>query len=374
MRPTRSVDYRTLAHLRLPPAVSDFIDGGSGDEITLHENTAALRRLRLRPNVLSGTGVPDTSTTVLGTPLATPIAVAPVAYHTLAHPDGETATVRAAGDAGALTVISTFSGQSMEEAARAATGPLWFQLYRFRDRDVTRTLVRRARRAGYAALVLTVDTPVLGRRHRDLRNSFALPPDVRPGNFDADHHTGLRHASPGHSAIARHTTEALEPALGWADVAWLRRITDLPIVLKGVLAPADARRAASEGIDAVIVSNHGGRQLDTTAATIDLLPDVAEAAGGHCEVLFDGGVRDGTDALKALALGARAVMIGRPALWALAAGGGEAVHHLLTLLTEELSDAMALCGRPTLADLDATLLAPATPVCRHTTTARREAP
>ncbi|MFK0203858.1 alpha-hydroxy acid oxidase [Streptomyces lavendulae] len=373
MLPTRTTDYRTLAHLRLPPAVSDFIDGGSGDEITLHENTAALRRLRLRPNVLSGTGTPDTSTTVLGTPLATPIAVAPVAYHTLAHPDGEIATVRAAADTGALTVISTFSGQSLEEAARAATGPLWFQLYRFRDREVTHTLVRRARRAGYRALVLTVDTPVLGRRHRDLRNSFALPPDVRPGNFDAGHHTGLRHASPGDSAIARHTSETLEPALDWSDIAWLRRITDLPIVLKGVLAPADARRAAAEGIDAVIVSNHGGRQLDTTAATIDLLPDVAEAAGEHCEVLFDGGVRDGTDALKALALGARAVMIGRPVMWALAAGGGEAVHHLLTLLTSELSDAMALCGRPTLADLDATLLAPATPACRHIP-ARRAAP
>ncbi|MFI9235853.1 alpha-hydroxy acid oxidase [Streptomyces sp. NPDC053079] len=374
MQPLRVQDYESLAHTRLPRAAWDFIAGGSGDEITLRENTAALKRLRLRPNVLTGTGTPDTTTTVLGTTLATPIAVAPVAYHTLAHPEGEIATARAAADTGALTILSTFSGHSLEATAQAANGPLWLQLYCFRDRHLTQMLVHRAQQAGYTALVLTVDTPVLGRRYRDARNAFALPPGIHPGNFTPDTHTGLRQASPGHSAIAQHTTDTLEPALAWSDIAWLRRITDLPIVLKGVLAPADAARAATEGIDAVIVSNHGGRQLDTTAATIDLLPDVAQAAGERCEVLFDGGVRDGTDALKALALGARAVLIGRPVLWSLAVGGHQAVRHLLTLLTSELADAMALCGRPTLADLDPTLLAPHPPAAALPATTRQEAP
>jgi 4-hydroxymandelate oxidase len=293
---------------------------------------------------------------LLGTPVSLPVGVAPMAYHRLAHPEGEVATARAAGETGALMVVSTFSSRQLEEVAQAARGPLWLQVYCFRRREVTETLVRRAEAAGYRALVLTVDTPRLGRRERDVRNSFSLPAHVRAENFGEELVAALHARQPGDSAVAAHARETIDPSLTWESLAWLRSLTRLPLVLKGVMTGEDAARAASLGIEGIIVSNHGGRQLDGVLPALEALPEIVREAAGRCEVLMDGGVRRGTDVLKALALGARAVLVGRPILWGLAAAGPEGVGHVLSLLRDELELAMALAGRPCLDQIDSSLI------------------
>jgi 4-hydroxymandelate oxidase len=349
-------DFRQLARDRLPPEIWDFIEGGSGAERTVRANRAAFDGLRVRPRVLVDCAAPDTTGTLLGTRLATPLGIAPTAYHRLLDPEGELATARAAGAAGALYVVSMFASQPVEEIAAAAGGPLWLQLYWLRRRDALAELVKRAEAAGYGALVLTVDTPRMGRRLRDMRNGFAVDPGVRAVNVDPDVMAASHHRRPGASALAAHSALAFDPSLSWSDLDWLRGLTGLPIVLKGVLSGADAARARST-VDAVIVSNHGGRQLDGAVASLDALAEVVDAVAGACPVLFDGGVRCGTDAFTALSLGAAAVLLGRPVLWALAAGGGPGVAELLGLLHEELTDTMVLAGRPALTDLDRSALA-----------------
>ncbi|MEU4288641.1 alpha-hydroxy acid oxidase [Kribbella sp. NPDC026596] len=338
-------DYESLAAAVLPTEVRDFVAGGSGSETTLRHNRAALDAITLTPRVLAGVDDPDTACTLLGSQFAMPVAVAPMAYQRLLHPDGELLLASAAAAAGIPYVIGTLSSYPLEKIA--ATAPSWFQLYWLRDRGLVAALVDRAADAGCTALMVTVDVPVMGRRLRDVRNSFALPPEVVAANI-VDMVTEAHTAVPGLSAVAAHTASAFDPAVSWSDLEWLRRSSELPLVVKGILDPRDARRAVDAGADGVVVSNHGGRQFDGAPASIDALGPVVEAVGNDCAVLLDSGIRSGTDIAKAIALGASAVLVGRPLLWALAV---EAVDDALTLLRQELRDAMLLTGCEDLAAL-----------------------
>lgn len=333
-------DYARLARQRMDPSVWDFIEGGAGEERTLAANLEAFDDVRLRPRVLTGTGRPDLTTRVFGRVWAAPIGIAPVAYHTLAHADGEFATARAAGSAGVPLVVSTFAGRSFEETASAASAPLWLQVYCFRDRAATRGLIERAERAGVEALVLTVDAPHLGRRLRDVRNAFRLPDGIEPANL-----------APGaFSSPSGHALSEFDPFLDWSVVDWIRSVTSLPLLLKGILTGPDARRAVEAGADGVMVSNHGGRQLDGVPATLEVLPEIVAAVDGGCPVFLDGGIRRGRDVLTSLALGADAVFVGRPILHGLAVDGSAGVTRVLDIVIDELADAMALTGTGSVAD------------------------
>ncbi|MFC9328937.1 alpha-hydroxy acid oxidase [Kitasatospora sp. NPDC057015] len=357
-RPLRVEDYRDQARGRLDSRVWDFIEGGAGTERTVEANRRAFDRVTLRPRVLVDVSACDTTTELLGAPLATPVGVAPTAYHRLAHPDGEVATARGAGAAGALYVVSLFASRTLEDVAAEAAGPLWLQLYWLRRREVLAGLVDRAAAAGYRAIVLTLDAPRLGRRHRDARNGFAIPSGIGAVNLDPALMASAHRSDAGRSALAVHTAEAVDPSVTWADLAWLRGLSRLPLVLKGILTAEDAVLAVEHGADAIVVSNHGGRQLDGAAASLDALAEVVDAVGSAaCPVLFDGGVRSGADAFAALALGARAVLLGRPVLWGLAAGGAGGVAGVLDLATEELAHTMALTGRPALPAVDRSAVA-----------------
>ncbi len=340
--PPVSIDeYEALALDRLPGMSFDYFAGGAGEEWTLRENREAFHRWVLRPRVLVDVSERDASTTVLGTPVAFPILAAPTALQRMADPEGEVATSRACADAGTVMVLSTIASSTIEDAAAAAPdAPRWFQLYVHRDRALTAELVERAVAAGYRALVLTVDTPVLGIRDRDSRNRFAAPPGVGLSNVGARF---LPEVGPGDSGLAAYVRSQQDPAVTWDDVDWLRSLSDLPIVLKGILTAEDAALAAEAEIDGIAVSNHGGRQLDGTIAALDALPEVVDASG-PCEVYVDGGVRRGSDVLKALALGARAVMVGRPVLWGLASAGEAGVRRVLRLLAQDLDVCMAIAG------------------------------
>jgi len=352
-------EMQSAAEAVLPRGSYDYYAGGAGDEITLRANRTAYDEVFLRPRVLAGLGPIDTRTTVLGSEVRMPVLLAPVAFQKLAHADGECATARAAGKFGTLMTLSTIASAALEDVAAAASGPLWFQLYVYRDRSITRELLRRAKESGYRAIVLTVDTPMLGRRERDLRNRFALPPGVRLENLAwldgrVDGITGWSQAS----SFWAYVHEQLDSTLSWEAIAWLRSETDLPILIKGVLAEEDAARAVEHGVAGIVVSNHGGRQLDGAEPTLRALPRVVAAVTGRAEVYVDGGVRRGVDVVKALALGARAVLVGRPQLWGLALDGENGVSRMLELLRAEVELAMALCGADAVAKIDRGLLAP----------------
>jgi isopentenyl diphosphate isomerase/L-lactate dehydrogenase-like FMN-dependent dehydrogenase len=340
--PINVFEYEALAQAKMNPAFWDFYQGGSDDEVTLRANRTAFERIRLRPRVLVdvSAGALNMRTTALDTPVSMPILVAPTALHRMAHPEGECATAQGAGMANTLMITSTTATRSIEEIAQAASGPLWFQLYVYPNFQVAEQLVRRAEAAGYRAIVLTVDLPYLGNREKDRRNNVTIPPE------------------PFYEANFVDVEEKGQPwvPLTWESLSWLRSITSLPILVKGILTAEDAVLAVEHGVTGIIVSNHGGRQLDTALASIDALPEIVEAVTGRCEVYIDGGIRRGTDILKALALGARAVLVGRPILWGLAANGAQGVFQVLEILRKELELSMALAGRPTLDSIDRTLL------------------
>jgi 4-hydroxymandelate oxidase len=345
-----------LARERLPVPVFEYYAGGAGDEVTLSGNRTAFERRALLPRMLVDVSRRDLTVSLLGADLAAPIVVAPMAFQRLAHPEGELATARAAGSLGLLMTASTFATCSLEEIAAAATGPLWFQLYVHRDRGITRDLVQRAQAAGYRALVLTVDVAEIGRRERDERNRFRLSPDLRVANL-APPASGPLQADEEGSRLRAFIHGMRDASLSWADLEWLGSLSGMPVVLKGILRADDARRAVDHGARAIVVSNHGGRQLDGAVASLDALGPVVEAAADRLTVLLDGGIRRGTDIVKALALGAKAVMVGRPVLWGLALDGEAGAVRVLGMLRDELDLAMALCGTPALRDLAPDLVA-----------------
>jgi 4-hydroxymandelate oxidase len=314
-------EYERLAKARMTPMAFDYYASGAMDEITVRANRRAFDEIFLRYRVLAGVGTRDTATTVLGQPVPMPVLVAPSAFHCLAHPLGERATAGAAAAAGIIYVMSTLSTTRMEEIAQLSTGPRWFQLYVYKDRGVTRSLVERAEAAGFTALELTADAAVLGQREADVRNHFHLPDGLTAANL-VDPESGEVSDVPGHSGLAAYFARLQDDNLTWGDLEWLRSHTRLPVLVKGIGRGDDAQRALDCGVAGIIVSNHGGRQLDTARPTIHALPEVAEAVAGRAEVLMDGGIRRGTDILKALALGARAVQVGRPVLLGLGRGRG----------------------------------------------------
>ena len=348
-------DFEAAARDRLTQMAYDYYASGSDDEITLVENRSAFSRLRLAFRVLRDVASRDLGTTVLGQELALPILVAPTAFHRLAHPDGELATARAVGAAGSLMILSTLSTYSLEEVAAVAECPLWFQLYVYKDRGATEALVRRAEAAGCRALVLTVDAQIWGRRERDIRNRFHLPAGVTVKNLLGEEGEDLP-KEVADSGLSAYVQSLFDPSLSWSDVAWLASITDLPVIVKGIVHPDDARLAVSHGARGLVVSNHGGRQLDTSVPTIEALPEVLDAVGDQLDVLVDGGIRRGTDVLKALAFGARAVAIGRPVLWGLATAGQAGVERIFDLLRDEFDRALGLAGAASISDLDPSIL------------------
>lgn len=375
-------DLRRIARRRLPRGVFDYIDGGAEDERTLARNSAAFADLELRPRVLRDVSSVDPATSLLGRPLPMPLVLAPTGFTRIADPAGELAVAAAAARAGLPYALSTLGTRSIEEVARASAtalgdplgppGRLWFQVYVWRDRGLVREMIERAATAGYEALVLTVDTAVLGRRERDVRRGFTLPPKIGPGTLiDGAVHpswtwrfvrsdpivfanvAGNAAVGDGRQAVALadYINGQFDPSLSWADVEWMRSVWDGPLVLKGVQTVDDARLAADAGVEAVALSNHGGRQLDGAPVPVELLPEVADAVGDRVELICDGGVRRGSDVVKAVALGARAAMAGRAYLYGLGAGGERGVDHVLDLLDAGVRRTMALCGVTSVADL-----------------------
>ncbi|HXV58374.1 MAG TPA: alpha-hydroxy acid oxidase [Gaiellaceae bacterium] len=342
--PINAADYERLAEACCEPGYWGYVVGGSGDEVTLAENLAAFRRYVLRPRMLVDVSGVSPGTTVLGTDVSMPLLVAPTSLQRVAHPDGEPALARAAAAAGTVYTLSSLGSVRPAELAEAAPeAKRWFQLYWSRDREFTRELVAEAAASGFSALVLTVDLPTAGPRERDLRSGFSLPEGLPMPN--------LPRTLVGTEYFHDTLGELVDTSLTWRDLEWLRSECRLPLIVKGLLTAEDALLACEHGADGIVVSNHGGRQLDGAPATLDALPEIAEAAAGRAEVYVDGGVRRGTDVVKALALGARAVFVGRPALWGLAAGGEEGARHLLELFREEIRLALVLLGCPTTGDV-----------------------
>ncbi|MDZ4672724.1 MAG: alpha-hydroxy acid oxidase [Phototrophicales bacterium] len=341
--PANLFDFEPLAREKMHHDHFEYYVGGANDEITLRENRESFDRLLLRPRMLRDSSQRDLSVTVLGQKLDVPFMVAPMALAKLAHPQGESAVARAAKQRGVGVVLSTISTVSLEDIADIRPNPLWFQLYVYKDREITRDLVQRAEASGYGALVVTADTPYLGRRERDVRNILQIPEEYTSVNLrpsDANRAVPTRSDKALTHVIARFYDDSLK----WTDMEWLASITNMPVVVKGIMRGDDAQLAVEHGLKGVVVSNHGGRQLDTTIATLTALPDVVAGVDGKADVLLDGGVRRGTDILKALALGAKAVLVGRPIYFALAANGESGVLHAFDLLRDEFDLAMALCG------------------------------
>jgi isopentenyl diphosphate isomerase/L-lactate dehydrogenase-like FMN-dependent dehydrogenase len=329
-------DYERAAEERLEPGVFGYVAGGAGDEVTLRENALAFRRWQLRPRVLVDVGDVSAATTILGQEVSMPLLVAPAAFQQLVHPEGDVAMARAAAAAGTVMCVSTLSSVSPDELSAAAPeAKRWFQLYWARDRGFTRELLAAVSDAGFSGLVLTVDLPSAGLRERDLRAAFSLPPDLRLPNLPA----GLP-AADFHAALG----DVVDPTLTWRDLEWLRSACELPLIVKGVLTAEDASLACEHGAAGVVVSNHGGRQLDGVPAALEVLDEVVDTVAGRAEILLDGGIRRGTDALIALALGARAVLAGRAVLYGLAVGGEQGAAHVLELLRTEIELGLKLLG------------------------------
>jgi L-lactate dehydrogenase (cytochrome) len=377
-------DLRELAERRVPRAFFDYADAGSYAEETLRANRTDLEKVKLRQRILVDVDKRDLSTTIVGQKASLPLALAPIGICGMQHGDGEILAARAANDAGIPFCLSTMSICSIEDVAEATGKPFWFQLYVMRDRDFIKDLIARAKNAKCSALVLTVDLQILGQRHRDIKNGLTIPLEIRLknvldvatkprwawsilngrkktfGNL-AGHVKGMENVN----SLSEWTASQFDPTLSWKDVEWVRKLWPGKLILKGILDPEDAKRAAKTGADAIIVSNHGGRQLDGTSSSIAMLPKVADAVGSDIEIMFDGGVRTGPDMLRALALGAKSCMIGRAYIWGLGAGGQEGVAKAIDILRKELDVNMALCGVKNVRDIDRSIVqsedAPAKP-------------
>ena len=350
VEPISLYDYEARAREVLPHNYWEFIEAGAMDEIATARNRAAFESLTLRPRFMRDTTERKISTTVLGTDISFPVMIAPTDAHSNAHPDAERATARGAGMSNTLMMCSSNSNCSMEEIAEAATGPLWFQVSH-RGYDFTENLVKRAEAAGYGAIVLTIDAPFPSPKERDLRNRYERPGEY--GNF-REWQNSAPEVNEADEPPAWDTPQC--PPLTWRELEWLRSLTDLPLVLKGLRVAEDARRAVEHGVNGILVSTHGGRRFDSTMSSIEMVPEIVAATGGKVEVYVDSGVRRGSDVLKALALGATAVAVGRPLYWGLAVNGAEGVHHMLELLREEFDRAMAYCGQHSVDKLEHRLL------------------
>ena len=369
-------DLRRVAKRRLPRGVFDYIDGGAEDERTLANNSAGYAKLEFRPHVLRDVSELHTSTTLLGKRISMPLVLAPTGYTRLTHSQGELSVVRAAARAGVPYSLSTMSTRNIEEVATAADGPKWFQVYTWKDRGLVKELVERAAAAGYDALWLTVDTAVLGRRERDVRRGFSVPPEIGLGTIldgivhpawtldfithdpivfaNVVHHEG--HGANDAMAMADHVMKNFDQKLSWTDVEWLQSIWDGPLVLKGIQTVDDAVRAVDAGVQGIAVSNHGGRQLDDAPSPVELVEPVAQAIQGRAALICDGGVRRGSDIVKAIALGADACSIGRPYLYAMGAAGERGVDHVLRFFREGIERTMALTGRTSIPEIDRDLV------------------
>jgi 4-hydroxymandelate oxidase len=353
-KPINLFEFEALAKERLAKEEYDYIAGGATDEISVERNRRAYESWALRPRVLRDVSALDLSTTVVGTKVSLPVLIAPCGGHRRAHPDGELATYRAAASCGTVLAVSANANTSFEDLAKAATGHLWLQLYPFRDRELTKSWLSRAEEAGYEAICVTLDSQWRPKRERNIRNNYKRS---RGPNYPK---TDTAEAPrPGSS---RRAGEAADPAATWRDLEWIKSATDLPVIAKGIMTGEDAELCAQAGADALIVSNHGGRHLDNTLATIEVLSEAVAAAKGGIEVLLDGGIRRGADVVKALALGAKAVFIGRPLFWGLAVDGEAGVVRVLEILREEIEITMAKCGRPTVGSIDSTVLVKAPPL------------
>jgi L-lactate dehydrogenase (cytochrome) len=370
-------DLRARARRRLPRALFDFVDGGGEDEWSVRENRAAFERITFRPRVLVDVSKRDQTTTVLGQKLATPVVCAPTGMPGLLWPRGEIEAARAAAKMGSIYTLATRATCSIEEVAEAANGHVWFQVYVWQDREMTRQLVERAAAAGAKAMFLTVDVQVVSQRERDLRNGFTTPPKItfrnatdtlrrvdwlwrmlRGPKITDRNFMGLSTRAGGDDLVrlGGYVNSLYDSSVNWDDFRWFRSLWNGPLVIKGITTAEDARKAADYGADGIVVSNHGGRQLDYLPASIDVLPEIVDAIGDRAEVLLDSGVRRGSDVVKALALGARACMVGRPYLWGLASGGQSGVERTFSILNSEIDRTLALIGRPKLADLDPSAL------------------
>lgn len=368
-------DLRQLAKRRLPKAIFDYVDGGAEDEYTLRANHLDFQHYTFNPRVLVDVSHRDLTTSVLGEPLSLPVILAPTGFTGVLAPRGEVLAARAAAMNGLIYTISTMSICSMDEVARETAGPLWFQLYVWKDREITRSLIERARAAGYRALVLTVDTPVLGLREKDVRNGLTIPPRITARNVvDTARRIGWLKGTIAHPkitfgnfvgtpgvehdpvSIAAFTTAQFSPAVTWDDVDWFRSVWGGPLAIKGILSAEDAKRALDHGVEAIVVSNHGGRQCDYVPSALEVLPEIVEAVEGRAEVILDGGVRRGSDVVKAVALGARACFIGRAFNYGVAAKGQAGAEQAIEILRSEIDRCLALIGRPKITDLDRSAL------------------
>lgn len=355
--PVNIFEYEALAKARLPQAEYDFIAGGATDEITLQRTRAVFDAIMLRPRMLVDISERDLSTTVLGQRIEFPIMVDPAGHHGRAHPDAELATARAAGAMGTVMILSSGSTYTLEEVAKVATGSVWFQQYLYKDRGLTKLMAQRAQEAGYRALCLTLDSTVRAKRERNIRNNYSTRPSPNYAGLELQ-----EYSSSFSSDAPRGANDLIDRSATWSYLDWLADNTPLPLVVKGIMTGEDARLCVEHGVRGVIVSNHGARQLDTTFASIEVLPEVVEAVEGRLEVYLDGGIRRGTDVLKALALGARAVLIGRPLFWGLAVDGESGLRAVLQMLRDELEMAMGMCGRPTIQNIDISLLGTVSPL------------
>ncbi|ODN43703.1 alpha-hydroxy acid oxidase [Piscirickettsia litoralis] len=337
---TNLIDFEKKAREILELGVYDYFAGGADDEATLASNQSAFKQIKLKPRVLVDVSKRSTKTRFLGHELSAPVVIAPTAFQGMTHADAELGIAKAAGEFGTIMSLSTMSNCALEDVKQATSAPLWFQLYVCKNRQVTQAAIERAEQAGYEAIVVTVDAPVFGRRERDIKNNFKIPDHFSMPNLVDSTYESMINAG----NLAEYTNNAFENKLNWSDIQWVKECSRLPVFIKGIMHEEDAKIALDYGVDGIICSNHGGRQLDTSAATIELLPAITNVIQGKIPVLVDGGVRRGTDIFKAIALGADAVLVGRPVVWGLAIGGANGVYQVLNHLKDEFDNAMALAG------------------------------